>query len=582
VTEPFKSRRVVFVEISYGLVFMQQKEKVAIPPKPSKELDLNLSNSKTEQFILHNPALKWIGIILLGGLLFSMYLLISRIVLYNADDASIILEAQSMLHGNVIMHGWYMPTDNFLTIDMPLYAIGLQLGFSLTALLRIVPSLLYTLVILCTGYLVSTLLPQKQRLWSWLALLGILAFPPLYMVQLLLVGPIHVGTLLFALIGLIAYKHFLSGARGKWFTLAILLVLMTLAMVGDPLVLVFLVLPLLLTECIQIVAKRRISLQENAAFFGTLLAIGISHLLLWILDLAGVHILSNISFKWATLHGIVTNLQQAIKIVYYIFNASIFTSGSFSLSSLPILLNAIVITTFGIAMVFAVIYAIRLAIVKRGKNALFQAEITPDAKIIQISIWSSIGTVAAVIFSTLGGALGRRYLYPLLFLSEAGTFPFLFKFVNKHVIRIAIVLLLIANAIPFSISLFQAPAGVPSEIQLLATLKEHHLTHGLGSYWVSAFVTVRSNEQVVIRQVIPHNGSLQPYLFLVDGQWFNPANLQQANFIAYRKGDNISAYYNASVRTFGKPDHQYHVNGFTVLAWNTPLLTHVQPGYSFR
>jgi hypothetical protein len=561
---------------------MQQKEKVAIPPKPSKELDLNLSNSKTEQFILHNPALKWIGIILLGGLLFSMYLLISRIVLYNADDASIILEAQSMLHGNVIMHGWYMPTDNFLTIDMPLYAIGLQLGFSLTALLRIVPSLLYTLVILCTGYLVSTLLPQKQRLWSWLALLGILAFPPLYMVQLLLVGPIHVGTLLFALIGLIAYKHFLSGARGKWFTLAILLVLMTLAMVGDPLVLVFLVLPLLLTECIQIVAKRRISLQENAAFFGTLLAIGISHLLLWILDLAGVHILSNISFKWATLHGIVTNLQQAIKIVYYIFNASIFTSGSFSLSSLPILLNAIVITTFGIAMVFAVIYAIRLAIVKRGKNALFQAEITPDAKIIQISIWSSIGTVAAVIFSTLGGALGRRYLYPLLFLSEAGTFPFLFKFVNKHVIRIAIVLLLIANAIPFSISLFQAPAGVPSEIQLLATLKEHHLTHGLGSYWVSAFVTVRSNEQVVIRQVIPHNGSLQPYLFLVDGQWFNPANLQQANFIAYRKGDNISAYYNASVRTFGKPDHQYHVNGFTVLAWNTPLLTHVQPGYSFR
>jgi hypothetical protein len=561
---------------------MQQKEKVAIPPKPSKELDLNLSNSKTGHLILHNPALKWTGIILLGGFLFSMYLLISRIVLYNADDASIILEAQSMLHGNIIMHGWYMPTDNFLTIDMPLYAIGLQLGFSLTALLRIVPSFLYTLVILCTGYLVSTLLPQKQRLWSWLALLGILAFPPLYMVQLLLVGPIHVGTLLFALIGLIAYKHFLSGARGKWFTLAILLVLLTLAMVGDPLVLVFLVLPLLLTECIQMVAKRRISLPENAAFFGTLLAIGISHLLLWILDLAGVHILSNISFKWANLQGMATNLQQAIKIVYFIFNASIFTSSSFSLSSLPILLNAIVITTFGIATIFAVIYAIRLAIVKRGKNALFQAEITPDAKIIQISIWSSIGTVAAVIFSTLGGALGRRYLYPLLFLSEAGTFPFLFKFINKHVIRIAIVLLLIANAIPFSISLFQAPAGAPSEIQLLATLKEHHLTHGLGSYWVSAFVTVRSNEQIVIRQVIPHNGSLQPYLFLVDGQWFNPTNLQQVNFIAYRKGDNISAYYNTSARTFGKPDHQYHVNGFTVLAWNAPLLTHVQPGYSFR
>src|ERR1019366_2418084 len=122
---PCKSLRVVFVEISYGLVFMQQKEKVAIPPNPPKELDLDLSNSKTGHFILHNPLLKWIGITLLGGLLFAMYLFISRIVLYNADDASIILEAQSMLHGNYILHGWYIPTDNFLTIDMPLYAIGL-------------------------------------------------------------------------------------------------------------------------------------------------------------------------------------------------------------------------------------------------------------------------------------------------------------------------------------------------------------------------------------------------------------------------------------------------------------------------
>ncbi len=554
---------------------MQQRENVAVSPK---EPDLNLSSSKMEHFLSGNPLMKWIGIIILGGLLFTMYLLISRIVLYNADDASILLEAQSMLRGNYIMSGWYMPTDNFLTIDIPFYALGLKLGFSPIALLRIVPSLLYTLVILCSGYLVSTLLPQKQRLWSWLAVLGILAFPPLYMVQLLLVGPIHVGTLLFALIGLIAYKHFLSGARGKWFAFAILLLLMILAMVGDPLVLVFLVVPLILTECTQMVVKKRVSLQENAVFFGTLLAIVISHVILWVLDSAGVHILSNIGFSFTSIRNMITNLHQSITLVYFIFNANIFTSSAFSLSHLPIFINAIVVSAFGIAVVGVVIYAL----VKRGKSSFFQEETTPETKIIQVAIWSSIGTVASVIVSTFGGAAGRRYLYPLLFLSELGTFPIIFKFVNKHVLRIAVVLVFVANALPFAISLYQAPAGVPSEIGLFAVLKEHHLTQGLGSFWSSAFVTVRSGEQVVIRQIIPRDNYIHPYYFLVDGKWFDPANLRQANFIIYRKGDGISAYYNASVHTFGMPDHQYHVNGYTVLAWNTPLLTHIRTGYTFK
>ncbi len=554
---------------------MQQKEKIAVSPK---ELDLDLDRSKTEHFQSGNPLTKWIGIIILGALLFTIYLLISRIVSYNADDASILLEAQSMLHGNYIMRGWYMPTDNFLTIDIPLYTLGLRLGFSPTALLHIVPSLLYTLVVLCSGYLVSTLLPPEQRLWSWLALLGILAFPPLYMVQLLLVGPIHMGTFLFALIGLIAYKHFLSGVRGKWFAFALLFFLMILAMVGDPFVLVFLVLPLILTECTQMVIKKRISWQENAVFFGMFLAFVISRVLLWILARAGVHVLANDGFSLTSIQGMITNLQQGIMLVYFIFNANIFTANSFSLSRLPVLINAIVVSVFGVAIICTLIYVI----VNRGKSSLFQAGATPETKIIQVSLWSSIGTAAAFILSTLGGALGRRYLYPLLFLSEFGTFPIVFKFVHKYVLRIAIVLVLVANAIPFAISLYQAPASVSSEIPLVAVLKEHHLTQGLGSYWMSAFVTVLSEEQVVIRQVIPQNNYLRPYLFLADRKWFDPANLQQADFIVYRDSDNVSAYYNASVRTFGIPDHQYHVNGFTLLTWNTPLLTHVHPGSSFR
>ncbi len=550
---------------------MQQRGKIA---PSAKGLDLTLSKSKLEHFLADNLLIRWISVIILGGLLFASYLLISRIVVYNSDDASILLEAQSMLHGNYLLQGWYMPTDNFLTIDIPLYALGLKLGFPLVALLRIVPSLLYTSVILCSGYLVSTLLPHEQRLWSWLALLGILAFPPLYMVQLLLVGPIHVGTLLFALIALIAYRHFLRGAGRKWFAFAVLQFLLLLAVVGDPFVLVFLVVPLLLTECTQMVLKRRISLQENAVFFASLCAIVISGAIHWALNIAGVHILLTDGFAFTSIRGMLSNLHQAILIVSFIFNADIFTASSFSLSRLSTLVNAVVVLALSIAVISV--------IVNQAKRALLRTETTPDTKIIQASIWSSLGTVAAFILSTLGGVLGRRYLYPLLFLSEPGTFPAIFKFMHKYVLRIAVVCVFIANALPFAFSLAQVPASVPSQIPLLAVLREHHLTQGLGSYWVAAIVTVQSEEQIVVRQVIPRANHLQPYLFLANEQWFDPANLRQANFIIYRESDDISTYYAASVRTFGKPDHQYHADGFIILAWDTPLLVHVQAGYSFN
>jgi hypothetical protein len=338
------------------------------------------------------------------------------------------------------------------------------------------------------------------------------------------------------------------------------------------------VLPLLLTECMQMVVKKRISFQENAAFFGTLLALVVSRVILWLLGAAGVHILNNVGFAFTSIRNMIENVVQFVEMVYFIFNANIFAKSPFSLSYLPLIINAIVVSSFVIAGICVGIYAI----VNRGKSSHFQVGTTPDATIIQVAIWSSIGTVSAFIVSIWGGALGRRYLYPLLFLSEAATFPAIFKFVNNNVLKIAVVLVFVANVLPFAMSLYQAPAGVPAEVQLLATLKEHHLTQGLGSYWVSAFTTVRSEERVVIRPVLPRDNQLRPALFLADEKWYDPANLRQANFVVYRSSDGLRAYYDGALHLFGKPDHQYHVKGFMILAWNTPLMTHIQPGYAFN
>src|SRR5262245_34118592 len=58
-----------------------------------------------------------VGMLAGCAILFVGYLYASRFVPNNSDNASMILEAQAMLHGNAILHGWYLPPDSFITSE---------------------------------------------------------------------------------------------------------------------------------------------------------------------------------------------------------------------------------------------------------------------------------------------------------------------------------------------------------------------------------------------------------------------------------------------------------------------------------
>jgi hypothetical protein len=50
----------------------------------------------------------WLAIALTTVLLFVVYLMVSRSYPENSDEANILLMASDMLHGNVLLHGWYL------------------------------------------------------------------------------------------------------------------------------------------------------------------------------------------------------------------------------------------------------------------------------------------------------------------------------------------------------------------------------------------------------------------------------------------------------------------------------------------
>jgi hypothetical protein len=510
---------------------------------------------------------KLISIIVGSSLLFAAYLFLSRGVLYNSDNAGIVLEAQSMLHGNALLRGWYTPTDDFLTIEIPLYALGLLLGFSMPSLLHIIPALLYTLVVICGGYLASTLLQGKHRILCLLAFLGLVAFLTLDLAQSLLMGPTHMGTILLALVGLLLYRRFLLGGKGKRVALAVILLLTVLLVVGDPFALVFFVLPLILVESIQMLVEKRLSVQGILVVATLLLMTILSFGIRWLLGIAGVHILLTAGFVPADIPDMLHNFVNAILLSFTLFHADIFQRSALSLPGLPFFINALA--------VFVLIYAI-----VRGTIRFLFLAATTTTKIVSALLWGLLAVFAAYTLSTLGetGAAGTRYLFPFLFFGGIVSFAAIYPFVKKNILTIAVALLFTMNATLFVVSTYQAPTVVVPEAQLITSLEAHHLTQGLGTYWVAPIATVQSEDRVVIRQVMVTNNQIQPEYFLVDGQWFNPSNLRNANFIVYMDRDNPGAYYSASVRSFGVPDYQYRLGVYTVLAWNTPLLTHMRRG----
>lgn len=520
---------------------------------------------KMWQFVCDNLWARWLGVIVGSGLLFTLYLLISRTIIYNSDNASIVLEGQSMAQGNFFLHGWYMPTDNFLTIEIPLYALGLRLGFAPTSLLHIIPALLYTLVVVFGGYLASMLLEGKQRIWSLLAFLGIVAFP-LTMVQGFLIGPIHIGTVWLIIVGFIAYRFFLLKEKGKGIAFTIMIVMVVLTTVGDPFALVLFELPLVLSEVVQILATRKFLLQERIVIAGTLLATGLGFGIRLMLNAAGVHILQTSGFVPTTIPGILRNLIVVAVFTPTLFHAEIFAPGAFSLAGSPLFINALVL----LALVFA---TFRWCVC-----SLFRVA-TLEAKVVNALIWGSLALLAADITSTLGGT-ATRYLYPLLFFVGIASFALLSPIVKQKVLRVAILSVVFMNAALFAAATYQAESATPPEAQLIILLQEHNLKQGLGSYWVAPMVTVQSEGQIVVRQVTATGYRIYPYEFLANQHWFDASQLSKANFIVYRNSDNSQMYYIAAIQSFYRPKYQYHVGVYTVLVWETPLITHMRPGYS--
>ena len=62
-----------------------------------------------------------------------------------------------------------------------------------------------------------------------------------------------------------------------------------------------------------------------------------------------------------------------------------------------------------------------------------------------------------------------------------------------------------------------------------------------------------------------------------DGAWYRPAATQSLRFIVFDTTENPAKFTAAAYAAFGPPDHIYHADRYTVLAWDHSF---IPPGYT--
>jgi hypothetical protein len=549
-------------------------------------------------------------------LLFVAYLRVSRTYTENSDSANILLMSWDMLHGNLLLHGWYLSDVSFYPTELPQYAmleglIGLHAGTA-----HVAAAMTYTLVVLLAVLLArgrTSGRPVVGRAWPPMALTaGLMIAPQLGVgafVLLLSVG--HIGTAVPLMLTWLvidrgqgvwgAGKTFPRGVRGDGspreeerggsgggrpplVNAVIVGLLLTWVLVADPLVLVIGIVPLVAVCAMRVIravsaarpGERGAALQarwyEVSLAAAAILAYGLAALVNRLLRAGGGFVVHPLGYHLAPVHTWPKHAWVTGQGLLALFGAK--PQGPAA------------------EMAFAVLHLAGVALVAWAMWRVARHFVTWPDLIGQILLVAMVLNVLAYVPSTLANAtdlnarefavvlpfgavlagrvLARELAQPLATSwrgSEAGLLGWLRGARWRAGLASAL-------AVGYLASLGYAaaqPATPPANAQLAAFLAEHHLTDGISGYWLSSIVTVGSDGAVTVRAVQP---SLRPYLWEAKGSWYDPGS-QRATFLVT---DSQAGFFNhwqpsASVlAAFGPPVRTYHVGPYTVLVWNANLL----------
>jgi hypothetical protein len=513
--------------------------------------------------------------VLAVALLFVAYLQVSRTYPENSDEANILLMAADMLHGNALLHGWYLSDVSFYTTELPQYVLLERIIGLHTDTAHVAAAMTYTLVVIFAALLARGPVRGQQAWPRVLVTTGIMFAPQLgvaVFVLLLSVG--HIGTA----VPLMATWLVLDRFRPRWPVPVVVGLLLTWVLIADPLVLVTGLVPLAAVCAVRVIrgvtaARRQAGRSagwrledlttwwfEVSLIAAAIIAEGLASVISHLLRAGGGFILHPVGYQLAPLHTWPKHAWVTAEGLLALFGAK--PQGP------------------PVELAFALVHLAGVALVGWAMFRVARHFLSCPDMISQILLVAMVLNVVVYVPSTLADATdlnAREFAVVLPFgavLAGRTLAASLRGGERRPRTWLAPVLLAALAGYAASLGYAASQPSVPAANEQLGTfLAAHHLTSGIGGYWQSSVVTVGSDGAVTIRAVLP--GTLQPDLWESKGSWYDPGS-NRATFLVT---DSASGFFNhwqpdpAALAAFGKPDRTYHVGPYTVFVWDQNLLT---------
>jgi hypothetical protein len=519
------------------------------------------------------------AIVLAVALLFVAYLQVSRTYPENSDESNTLLMAWDMLHGNVLLHGWYLSDVSFYTTELPQYVmlerfIGLH-----TDTAHVGAAMTYTLVVVLAALLARGGTSGRDAWPRMLLTTGIMFAPQLgvaVFVLLLSVG--HIGTAVPLMLTWLVLDRFDGPRRRAWVPVLVGL-LLTWVLIADPLVLVVGIVPLVAVCALRAVrgltAERRragpggrpagwlpgLAAQwyELSLAVAAILAEGLASLVSRLLRAGGGFILHPVGYQLAPVHTWPKHAWVTAEGLLALFGAK--PQGP------------------AVELAFALLHLAGVGLVLWAMYRVARHFLSWPDMISQILLVAMVLNVVVYVPSTLADATdlnAREFAIVLPFgaVLAARTLAAGLRAREARSRRwLAPVVLVVLAGYAASLGYAAAQPSAPAaNTQLWKFLAAHHLTRGIGGYWESSVVTVGSDGAVTIRAVGPVH--LQPDLWESKSSWYDSGS-NQATFLVT---DSASGFFNhwqpnrAALATLGRPVRTYHVGTYTIFVWDKNLL----------
>jgi hypothetical protein len=524
---------------------------------------------------------KWAAVVVAAAaVLFFCYWRQSLSAPLSSDGSGNVLQAWAMLHGNLLLHNWWVSDVSFYTTELPQYLLIEFFAGLGPWVVHIGAAMTYTLLVLLAAALAKGRARGREGLGRALLAGGIMLAPQLNATSILLLSPDHTGTTVPLLVIWLLIDRS-AGSRPRWYVPLLVGLGFLWTMVGDSVVLLTGIIPLV-AVCLLRVGAGLVRKTGAASRWYELSLAGAAAVAGVVGSFAPKLIAALGGFQqWPVgsdtdlgqlQHGSWVTLQAFLEL----FGANFASTGNYGTN--PGI--EVVFVALHLAGAIAVVCALVVAVRRFSRPDELLAPVFAVAVVINLAAYM-ISTHAQDLLGAreiagvlpLGAVLAGRVLGGPLGLATRSATELAGRLRRAARGGLLAALTVLGAGYLASLGYGAAQAPVPAANEPLAAwLTAHRLTDGLAGYWQANSTTLETGRRILVAAVTyDAAGTLAPYQWETDDTDYDPA-LHYANFVVAGGPSGLPGMQGAAERTFGKPAQTYQADGYTIMVWHKNLL----------